>query len=111
MPSSPLVDFAHLSRYTGGDAGVTAEVLKLFTKQAAELLARLDASLAQGNVKTWREVTHSLKGAARAIGAFQLADVAARAEEAEPDEAACALDDLKAHAHAVALFIETYLDR
>ncbi len=111
MPSSRLVDIAHLSRYTGGDAGVTAEVLRLFIKQTAELLDRLDASLARGDAKTWREVTHSLKGAARAIGAFQLADAAAKAEEAGTDKAARALKEMRARAYAVAQFVEAYLAR
>ena len=41
------VDLAHLSRYTGGDAAINAEVLTLFAGQTIVLLARLDTALAE----------------------------------------------------------------
>ena len=109
------VDLAHLARYTGGDAGINAEVLTLFARQSSELLDRLGAALSAGDGRAWREVTHSIKGGARGIGAFQLADMAAEAEEADPaadaTRAARALHDLKSRTLAVTLFIEAYLGR
>jgi HPt (histidine-containing phosphotransfer) domain-containing protein len=107
------VDLAHLSRYTGGDAAVNAEVLMLFSNQSVDLLAKLDAALSESDSKTWRDIMHSIKGGARGIGAFQLADVAAEAETADPASdaplAARALHDLKSRTLAVTLFIEAYL--
>ncbi len=107
------VDIAHLSHYTGGDAGANAEVLTLFADQTAILLALLDTALAKQDSKIWHETAHGLKGGARGIGAFQLADMAAVVEAADPaadaTQAARALDDLKSRTLAVTLFIEAYL--
>lgn len=92
---------------------MNAEILSLFATQSTDLLGRLDAALASGDAKSWREITHSLKGGARGIGAFQLADTAAAAEDADPaadaTAAGKALHDLKSRALAVTLFIESYL--
>ena len=107
------VDLDHLSRYTGGDTRVNAEILTLFANQSAELLIRLDTALHQSDSKTWRAVNHSLKGGARGIGAFQLAEKAAEAEGTDPAadqrRAARTLHDLKSRTLAVTLFIESYL--
>jgi HPt (histidine-containing phosphotransfer) domain-containing protein len=107
------VNLAHLARYTGGDAGIDAEVLTLFADQSVDLLKRLEAALAQSDSKTWRNTAHSIKGAARGIGAFLLADTAAQVEATDPasdaGQAARALHDLKSKTLAVTLFIETHL--
>jgi len=109
------VDLEHLSRYTGGDMAVNAEILTLFANQSTDLLQQLDAALTQSDSKTWRDINHSLKGGARGIGAFQLADTAAEAENADPAcdsaVAARALHDLKSRTLAVTLFIEAYLGK
>jgi HPt (histidine-containing phosphotransfer) domain-containing protein len=115
MSLAQPVDLTHLSRYTGGDRAVNGEVLTLFATQSVELLDKLDAALKQNDSKTWRDIAHSLKGGARGIGAFQLADTAAALEDANPAEdrgrAARVLDDLKSHTRAVTLFIDKYLAR
>ncbi|MBV9905684.1 MAG: Hpt domain-containing protein, partial [Alphaproteobacteria bacterium] len=72
-----VVDLEHLARYTGGDRAINAEILRLFDGQATELVARLNSILAARDAKSWKEVTHTLKGAARGIGAFPMADAAA----------------------------------
>ena len=109
------VDLTHLSRYTGGDRAGNAEGLSLFATQSVELLDKLDAALTQSDSKAWHDIAHSIKGGARGIGAFPLADTAAELEAANPAEdrarAARALDDLKSHALAVTVFIEAYLAR
>jgi HPt (histidine-containing phosphotransfer) domain-containing protein len=109
------VDIAHLSRYTGGDAAVNAEVLTLFADQSVELLARLDTALVQRDSKIWRETTHGLKGGARGIGAFALGDAAQAAEAfdpaTDPDAAALGLGRLRASADVTKSFIDAYLGR
>ena len=109
------VDLAHLSRYTGGDAELNAEILKLFETQASDLVAQLQSLLEIGDAKGWHDIHHSLKGAARGIGAFALADAAAACETVDPcansGQASAALDALKRNAHAVQRFIEDYLAR
>src|SRR6202012_3409725 len=116
MPASAQarpVDLVHLSRYTGGDPALNAEILQLFSGQAAELMTKLQAVLEARDLKGWKDITHSLKGAARGIGAFAMADAAANAEPALPasDNTAAirALQDLKREAEAVQLFIGAYL--
>lgn len=111
--SARPVDLVHLSRYTGGDSALNAEVLQLFADQSASLIRELQTVVASRDAKTWRHITHSLKGAARGIGAFGFADAAAEAEPLDPatqlEEALAALTVLKAKAETVDLFIRTYL--
>jgi HPt (histidine-containing phosphotransfer) domain-containing protein len=112
MPDA-AVDLDHLARYTGGDAALNAEILRLFDTQASELVVRLQAILEARDAKSWRQATHTLKGAARGIGAFHLGDAAAAAEPIDPagdaTTASSALADLEAKTGAVQLFIKAYL--
>lgn len=113
MPEA-LVDLAHLARYTGGDEALNVEVLRLFDEQATELVARLHSVLMARDAKSWKLVTHTLKGAARGIGAFALADACAFAEPIDPADESHAAPALKAvanRAEGVQAFIRTYLSR
>jgi HPt (histidine-containing phosphotransfer) domain-containing protein len=81
MPSPPLVpddgpiDIAHLRRMTLGDAALEREVLTMFSVQASRLSGALAAKPADAPA-----LAHTLKGSARAIGAFAVADAAAHLE-------------------------------
>jgi HPt (histidine-containing phosphotransfer) domain-containing protein len=83
MPSPPLapddgpIDFEHLSRMTLGDAGLEQEVLAMFVAQSTTLVSTLAAMPVDASA-----LAHTLKGSARAIGAFSVADAAARLEAA-----------------------------
>ncbi len=107
------VDLAHLARYTGGDAALNAEILRLFDNQASEMVARLQSIIDARDAKSWKEITHTLKGAARGIGAFGLGDAAAAAEPIDPAAdsrtAAIALEALQSKTTAVQGFIKAYL--
>jgi HPt (histidine-containing phosphotransfer) domain-containing protein len=86
----PPIDRAHLARYTLGDRALEAEILDLFAGQAPQTLARLAAAQTE---REWREAAHTIKGSARAVGAFPLADAAAAIERTDvwrtsPDKAA-----------------------
>lgn len=74
------VDLAHLGRYTLGNAELEREVLALFSEQAA---ATLEALRRASSPKAWREAAHTLKGAALAVGAWQVAKCGQQAEVAE----------------------------
>lgn len=108
------VDLDHLNRYTGGDRGLNREILKLFEEQCATMLAQLDA-LARtdggASTKNWLELAHTLKGAARGIGAFGLADVAAEVEKIAPDKTSALeiVHRLKSKSCAVQLFVDQLL--
>ena len=81
MPSPPLapddgpIDFDHLKRMTLDDAGLEQEVLAMFVAQSARLMAALATRPADAGA-----LAHTLKGSARAIGAFGVAETAARLE-------------------------------
>lgn len=111
--AAAAVDLVHLARYTGGDAALNAEILRLFDTQATEMVARLQSILDARDAKSWKEVTHTLKGAARGIGAFALGDAAAAAEPIDPSAdsatAAAALQSLQSNSTAVQGFIRSYL--
>jgi HPt (histidine-containing phosphotransfer) domain-containing protein len=111
--ASAAVDLAHLARYTGGDVALNAEILRLFDNQISEMVVRLQSILDARDAKSWKEVTHTLKGAARGIGAFGLGDAAAAAEPIDPSAdsttAAAALQALQSKTSAVQYFIKAYL--
>jgi HPt (histidine-containing phosphotransfer) domain-containing protein len=82
MPSPPLVpddliDFDHLGRMTLGDALLEHEVLAMFSAQVVGLMRALAAPPTDAGA-----LAHKLKGSARAIGAFKVADAAGRLETA-----------------------------
>ncbi len=76
------VDFKHLEVYAGGDLALVEEVLGLFREQAAIWVRLLDPA---AEAEAWRDGAHTLKGSARGIGAFALADACEAAELAGPD--------------------------
>jgi len=112
MPDAPI-DMNHLARYTGGDRTLNSEILKLFNGQLNSMVDQLLSVLQQRDVRKWREVTHSLKGAARGVGAFAVGDAAAAAEPIDPsqsqDRAIQVIEVLRVEGEAVQAFIEEYL--
>ena len=78
------VDLVHLAKYTMGNRELEHEVLTLFTKQSLIYLDRLRNAADQ---QTWREAAHTLKGSARGIGAWHVADIVASLEQHAADKA------------------------
>jgi len=70
-----FIDFAHLERYTMGEPGLTDELLNLFCQQLRAWPEK------HADERAEREELHRLKGSARAIGAFPLAEAAAWLEK------------------------------
>lgn len=98
MPSPPLVpedtaiDVQHLGRMTLGEPALEAEVLALFAAQSQDLAARLAVVPADAAA-----LAHTLKGSARAVGAFRVAEAALALETALRDgaEPSAALAELQ----------------
>lgn len=67
--SDQVFDRAHLARYTMNDAGLEREVIGLFLTQ---LDATADMIEQAATAADWRLWTHTLKGAAAAVGAWRL---------------------------------------
>ena len=76
------VDLAHLAKQTLGDRALEQEVLKLFVQQA--LTARDQIAQAAPNERL--RIAHNLKGSARGVGAFAVADCVAELEGKPDDE-------------------------
>jgi len=74
---SGTVDFGYLEGFAGGDRAVVREVLTLFEQQAQIWQGGLTAG-----GPGWRDLVHTIKGAARGIGARGLGDVCAACEAA-----------------------------
>jgi HPt (histidine-containing phosphotransfer) domain-containing protein len=115
MPSPPLapddgpIDSGHLDRMTLGDAGLTREVLAMFSAQAVGLIGNLERNSEDRSSKALPPdapaLAHTLKGSARAIGAFRVADAAETVEATirngdDPAEALAGLKDAVAEARA-----------
>lgn len=106
------IDLEHLARYTGGEKALNGEILQLFDGQISAMVAELHTILAAHDGKRWREVAHSIKGAARGVGAFAMGDLAAAAEPINPTDALAAkaaLVKLEQEAQIVRAFIGAYL--
>jgi HPt (histidine-containing phosphotransfer) domain-containing protein len=99
MPSPPLapddgpIDIEHLQRMTLGDAHLQREVLAMFAGQAGSLIGALAAFPPEA-----AGLAHTLKGSARAIGAFRVADAAecleaVLAKSEDPSRAFAELDE------------------
>lgn len=99
------VDFRYLETYTAGDGAVIDEVLAIFREQAA-----MWSTMLAPDQDGWRDAVHTVKGAARGVGAFALGDACQAAEthgegglEAVRDALDAALADVAAYAHERAL--------
>ena len=106
------IDLEHLARYTGGERALNEDVLRLFDGQITAMVAELHTLIASRDTKRWREVAHSIKGAARGVGAFSMGDLAASAEPINPANAPAAKDaiaKLEREAQTVHAFIGAYL--
>jgi HPt (histidine-containing phosphotransfer) domain-containing protein len=107
MPSPPLapddgpIDMAHLGRMTMGDASLEREVLAMFAGQSAGLIGALASLPADAAA-----LAHTLKGSARAIGAFHVADAAEALETVLQDDA----DAAEATSEALAVLADSIVE-
>lgn len=76
MPDS-IIDLDHLNAMTGGDVELAREVLGIFKHQSEVWGRMLDVS---APIEQWADAAHSIKGAARSIGAMALGDACNAAE-------------------------------
>ena len=87
------IDLVYLARFTLGNRALEREVLQLFADQAPVYLDRMREA---ADDKAWAMASHTLKGSARAVGAWKVGAAAEAAEAckgpdcAEPRAAAMA---------------------
>lgn len=118
MASGPLrqdgsytrpVDLVHLSRHTMGDTALERDVLQMFVVQSQVHLIRLKDAR---DTVSWKAAAHTIKGAARGIGAWPVADAAEAAELVagrDPEAMAQALRRLNELIHSTNQFIRDLL--
>lgn len=75
------VDLVHLRRFTMGDERLEIEILGLFADQLPITISALKNAQSE---KEWGMAAHTLKGSARAVGAWPLATIAESAERLKP---------------------------
>ena len=85
------VDFSYLESVVGGEISIALEVVALFREQAPQWAAGLDSANPE-----WRAVAHTVKGAARGIGANALGDACDAAERGDPGDLPAARAELEA---------------
>jgi HPt (histidine-containing phosphotransfer) domain-containing protein len=98
-----MLDQSHFAMMTGGDRALQGEVAALFRGQAEAWRAALIADFAE-----WREAVHKLKGSARGLGFWTLAEACEAAEGAAPDDAPGRLATVRALLDAALDALRTY---
>ena len=93
------VDLVHLARQTMGDRMLEEEVLQMFMQQAGQIGERIR----RAGPAERKRLAHGLKGSARGIGAFAVADCAMAIEE-NPEQASL-VTELSKRLEAVRQFI------
>ncbi|MBZ9677106.1 Hpt domain-containing protein [Mesorhizobium sp. ES1-1] len=78
------VDLAHLARQTMGDRSLEQEVLALFVQQALSVRDQIGGA----SIKDRLLLAHGLKGSARGVGAFAIADCVTEIEGRPEDSEA-----------------------
>ena len=77
------IDLAHLSRQTMGDRALEQEILQMFAQQAVGVVDQI----AKAGASETLLLAHGLKGSARGVGAFAIADCVGELER-HPEDAA-----------------------
>ncbi len=76
--TNALIDWDHLEKYVVGDDALRDEILTIFVEQANKLLAQFDAAQTD---EGWKTTAHTLKGASRGVGAWDLGMLCEEAED------------------------------
>ena len=101
------IDLVHLAKQTLGDRSLENEVLRLFMTQADVYMTRVE----QANDDEARfAAAHTIKGSARNIGAWIVADAAADVETAKEAKIKADVAVLKEALRETCFFISGLLD-
>ena len=77
MNKESVIDLDHLDKYVMGDTALRDEILTIFAEQVETLNAQFSETASDDD---WKFATHSMKGAARGVGAWVLGDLSEEAE-------------------------------
>lgn len=102
------IDLVHLSRATLGDKSLEREVLQLFEKQSRNYVAKLSGSR---EFECVRLLAHTLKGSAKGIGAWKVAEIASNIEMMDDESTlSMAVAELAVEVETAASFIDHLMD-
>lgn len=98
IQSFAIIDEAHLTTFTDGDAALEDELAELFLSTALGYLKRMKEAIKEE--RSWSAEAHALKGASGNLGAQRVAALARRAEFMPPsadeiDAIERAIDDVR----------------
>lgn len=93
------VDLAFLSAQTMGDSNLEMDILNLFVGQAGDFEKAIFETKDADDIA---KLAHTLKGAAKSIGAFRLADLSAEAETCKQFDVESVIQELAAVCRYVA---------
>jgi len=105
--ASRPIDLVHLAKQTLGDRSLEQEVLRLFLTQMGVYMERVENATSH---KERFAAAHTIKGSARNIGAWDVADVAAHLESAAEDEIISDIKSLRHSLDETCMFILSILD-
>ncbi len=103
-PVDPI-DLSILGRFTANNHELQVEVLKLFADHLPVPLEMLGEAASAAD---WRYATHTIKGAARAVGASALATAAAEAEGSPVADRASHVRRVRTEADAALAFVKRF---
>ncbi len=78
---TPVLDASAGLLSTGGDSELLDELVLIFIQMVPAQLAKMEAAVATGDATTARREAHSLKGAAGALGAVGIQNLATEIED------------------------------
>lgn len=84
---SAVIDLSALAALLGNDAQKVRKFAMTFLQSSQENVRDMEAALALGDVAAARQLGHSVKSAARSVGAFRMADVCQDLEQLSPQGA------------------------
>ena len=105
-PTNRPIDLVHLSHYTHGNVSLEQEILQLFRVQSRIYLDRLRDADRQGD---WCEAAHTIKGSARSVGAWKVAEYAEMLELSKSRDDDETVEALAAAINEVNAFIKSLL--
>lgn len=101
VSTAPILDRGHLGRQTFDDAELQAELIALFLGQCAKLAPVIEG---EADARARADAAHTLKGGARGIGAFAVAQAAEAVEKTLREEGTAAPGALGSLREAIAAF-------